>query len=84
MVYTEALACGKPVVGGNVKGAFDALLDGKLGLLVDPDDNNSLAETIINVLKGNIVPHLSNPDYLRETVLVILTMIGIARNWRTF
>lgn len=69
MAYLEALACGKPVVGSIGTGAEDALLDGKLGILVNPNDINSLAEAIINVFEGNIEPHLINPEYLRKTVI---------------
>lgn len=68
MVYTEALACGKPVIGGAARGALDALLDGRLGLLVDPDDVPGLADAIIRMLQGNVDPHLLDPTYLRETV----------------
>lgn len=68
-VYTEALTCGKPVIGGAAKGSFDALLNGKLGMLVDPDDVEGLADAIINMIEGNVEPHLLDPNYLRETVL---------------
>jgi len=69
MAYLEALACGKPVVGSIGTGAKDSLIDGRLGTLAHPDDINSLAQTIINVLEGNVEPHLINPEYLRKTVI---------------
>ena len=69
IVYLEALACGKPVIGGKGTGAEDALLDGRLGLLADPDDVPGLADAIIRMLKGDVEPHLLDPQYLRETVL---------------
>jgi glycosyltransferase involved in cell wall biosynthesis len=68
-VYIEALACGKPVIGGAGTGATEALLDGRLGLLVDPDDVCGLAQAIINVIEGKVEPHLLDPEYLRKTVL---------------
>jgi glycosyltransferase involved in cell wall biosynthesis len=37
LVYLEALASGRPVVGSAIDGSREALLDGKLGELVDPD-----------------------------------------------
>ena len=69
MVYTEALACGKPVIGGDQAGALDALLDGLLGLLVNPNNVQGLTEAIIRMLRGEVEPHLLDPVYLRTTVL---------------
>jgi glycosyltransferase involved in cell wall biosynthesis len=69
MSYLEALACGKPVIGGAGTGAEDALMKGKLGFLVNPDDFNMLAQTTIEILQGNSNSNLINPDYLRKTVL---------------
>lgn len=46
LVFIEALACGAPVVAGNADGSAEALLDGRLGRLVDPDDPEAIAEAI--------------------------------------
>ena len=46
IVILEALACGIPVIGSKVDGTREALLDGRLGTLVDPADHRELAETI--------------------------------------
>jgi glycosyltransferase involved in cell wall biosynthesis len=53
IVYLEALACGKPVLGGNKDGAIDALCNGELGALVDPDNLEEIAETLIKIIQGN-------------------------------
>jgi len=37
-VFLEALGCGKPVLAGNKDGSADAVLNGALGVLIDPDD----------------------------------------------
>ena len=50
-VFIEALACGLPVVGSQLDGSRDALLDGELGELVNPDDSEALSEGIIRALK---------------------------------
>lgn len=50
IVYLEALACGKPVIAGNADGAAEPLLDGELGILVDPDDPSQLADAILKIL----------------------------------
>ena len=44
IVLLEAAACGVPIVGSQVDGSREALLDGKLGRLVDPDDRHRLIE----------------------------------------
>lgn len=49
-VFLEALACGVPVVGSRVDGSREALLDGELGELVDPRDQQSVCEAILRAL----------------------------------
>jgi glycosyltransferase involved in cell wall biosynthesis len=69
MVFIEALACGKPVIAGNQDGSREALLDGKLGLLVDPDDINQIAEAIIKVLRAGVASDLLDRNFLRQSVI---------------
>jgi glycosyltransferase involved in cell wall biosynthesis len=70
IVYLEALACGKPVLGGNQDGAIDALCHGKLGTLVDPDNVTEIAATLIQLLqKTNPNSQLHQPDWLRQQVI---------------
>jgi len=68
IVFLEALACGKPVIAGGSDGSRDALLDGKLGILVDPDSVDQIAGAVVKVLKGCAPPDLLNPEYLTRTV----------------
>ena len=70
IVYLEALACGKPVLGGNQDGAVDALCHGKLGALVNPDDVDEIGRTIIQILQGTY-PNLLmyQPESLRQQVI---------------
>jgi glycosyltransferase involved in cell wall biosynthesis len=70
IVYLEALACGKPVLGGNQDGAVDALCHGKLGALVNPDNLDEIAGTIIQILQGTY-PHplMYQPESLRQQVI---------------
>ncbi len=71
IVYLEALACGKPVLGGNMDGAVDALCHGKFGVLTNPDDSNEIAETIIQILLGNHKNELIyQPDMLRQKAVI--------------
>ncbi|HEY2112807.1 MAG TPA: glycosyltransferase, partial [Dongiaceae bacterium] len=51
IVILEAMAAGIPAMGSRVDGSREALLDGKLGPLVDPDDPASVAGGIRAVLE---------------------------------
>ncbi len=71
IVFLEALACGVPVIAGNKDGSVDAVLDGELGLLVDPDKTNDIAKAIIGVLKKEIKnKKLIDREYLRKKVII--------------
>ena len=70
IVYLEALACGKPVLGGNQDAAIDALCHGKLGALVNPDDVDEIAQTIIQILQSTYPnPLMYQPESLRQQVI---------------
>jgi glycosyltransferase involved in cell wall biosynthesis len=72
IVYLEALACGKPTVGGNQDGAIDALCNGELGVLVDPDDLTEISTVIIAILQKTYpLPILYQPETLRKKVIEI-------------
>ena len=47
IVYLEANACGKPVIGGKSGGIAEAVRDGETGFLVNPNDPSEIAEKII-------------------------------------
>ena len=69
IVFAEALACGKPVIAGDRDGARDALLDGRLGRLVDPDDAGRLTEAILEFVTGRAPAALTDPETLsRECI----------------
>jgi len=69
IVFLEALACGKPVIAGNKDGSVDAVLNGELGILVNPDDEDDIAKELIKVLKNDVSKKLINSEYLRTKVL---------------
>jgi len=50
LIFLEANACGKPVIGGRAGGAVDAIVDGETGLLVDGDDIEAIADAIRKLL----------------------------------
>jgi glycosyltransferase involved in cell wall biosynthesis len=51
IVLIEAAACGVPVVGSSSDGSREALLEGRLGRLVDPKNSSELTEAISAVLQ---------------------------------
>lgn len=50
LVFLEANACGKPVVGGRAGGVVEAVQDGLNGLLVDGHDVDSIIEAVERLL----------------------------------
>lgn len=51
IVLLEAMACGIPVVASKLDGGREALLDGQLGVLVDPRDRTDVRRGILEALK---------------------------------
>lgn len=52
IVFVEAVWCGTRVIAGNADGSPEALLQGSLGTLVDPQDETAIAEAIAAVLEA--------------------------------
>lgn len=50
IVFLEANACGKPVIGGRSGGAVDAVTDGETGYLVAPYSSEAIAEAVVRLL----------------------------------
>ena len=50
IVFLEAAACGKPVVGGRSGGIPEAVEDGVTGILVDPLKEEDISRAILSVL----------------------------------
>jgi len=50
LVYLEAGACGKPVIGAFGSGAEDAIIDGETGILVPQNDVKKTAEAVLKLL----------------------------------
>jgi len=52
IVFIEAMFYGIPVIAGNKDGSVDALCNGELGILVDPDNREELVKAIETVLEN--------------------------------
>ncbi len=53
LVYLEANLCGLPVVAGDTGGVSDAVVDGKTGLLVNPEDPAAIASAVVRLLSDS-------------------------------
>jgi phosphatidylinositol alpha-1,6-mannosyltransferase len=51
IVFIEALACGLPVICGNIDGSMDAIRNGDLGKAINPDDLEEIETTLAHCLK---------------------------------
>lgn len=56
LVFLEANACKKPVIGGKAGGAVEAVKDGETGILVDGNNPDEIAAAVISLL--------NNPDLM--------------------
>ncbi len=66
IVFLEALASGIPVIGGNQDGSVDALDHGRLGLLINPDDEVELMQAIRSAASRELPAHLADSQALRR------------------
>jgi glycosyltransferase involved in cell wall biosynthesis len=63
VVYLEAMACGIPVVASKADASREAVLDGKLGIVVDPRNGEELKAGILEALnraRGVVPPGLEH------------------------
>lgn len=65
IVFIEAMACGLKVIAGNKDGSVDALKNGDLGTLVNPDDEAEIEKAIFENLNNIEV----NCEQLQKKVL---------------
>ncbi len=81
-VFLEAAACGLPVLGGRNDGSRDALVDGRLGVMVDPESPNDLLEGLEEILaRDRQVPDCIKVfDYPRFENQIEQLMTGAANN----
>jgi len=69
IVFIESLACGTPVIACGLEGSRDALLDGRLGTLVNPEIPGQLQEAVAAVLGHVCDPTLLDGQHLRSSTL---------------
>lgn len=70
IVFLEAAACGLPVVAGNIDGSVDALDEGRLGQLVDPNSVDAITVALRRIIfRDASVPFIGNSDALSKSVV---------------
>ncbi len=52
LVLIEAMACGKPMIGSNIRGIPEAIEDKKNGFLINPNNPLELSDKIYNLIKN--------------------------------
>ena len=65
----EALACGAVVIAPNNYGCPEALDNGRLGIVVDPDDTSKISEAIISAINKAKNMSLSDRLLLRNKTI---------------
>jgi glycosyltransferase involved in cell wall biosynthesis len=78
IVYAEAAACGKPVVGSKHGGAQDALIDGITGYMVDPESIKEITRAVCTILKNTAMADIMGKSG-RRFVMDNFTMQKFAR-----
>ena len=68
IVFIEAMACGLPVIAGNQDGSVDALKNGELGLLINPENRNEIIDTLSQVLDSNSYTIPKKQQLQREVI----------------
>ncbi len=68
LVFLEANACGRTVVGGRAGGAVEAIRDGQTGLLVDGNQPGQIAEAVIRLLDDNNLCERLQQDGLQHAL----------------
>ncbi|MBT6229755.1 MAG: glycosyltransferase family 4 protein, partial [Candidatus Scalindua sp.] len=63
----EAMACGIPVITSNTSSLPEVI--GNAGIMVDPEDDNSLSEAIFNVLKDEDLRYQMSKNGLKRAKL---------------
>lgn len=73
IVYLEANAFGKPVLGGKSGGIPEAIINERTGLIVNPNDSLEIAQAIISLL--------INPAYAQKIGLQGMDRVHEEFNW---
>lgn len=85
IVFIEAMYYGLPVIAGNKDGSVDALSNGALGMLIDPDDQGSITSAIKEMAKNKasyipdqslLLEKFSSTTYSRNFKNILLSTLN--------
>lgn len=69
IVLLEALACGKPIIGGSQgESSEEKIFNNKLGYIINPDNQQELKNSIINILEGKAPKIFFNASFIRKAI----------------
>ena len=80
IVFIEAMACGIKVIAGNKDGSVDALLNGELGTLINPDNEEELLAALNIALQGKAI----NGKALQEKVMQVFGFEHYKQRLKTY
>jgi len=84
IVYLEAGACAKPVIGTRTGGIGEAVPDGHAGILLsDPDNIEETRQAVVGIL-GDQQTAIAMGQFARTRIEQELTWDACARNWIEF
>lgn len=83
IVYLEAMACGIPTLGSKLDGSKEALLNGRLGELVNPQNSNELINAILKCIKQPIrvnprLEFFSEQNFQKRIIEKISRELGVS------
>ncbi|MFC1912762.1 glycosyltransferase family 4 protein [Chloroflexota bacterium] len=84
IVYLEALALGKPVIGSRGEGDEDFIVDGENGFLVDPTNTDELAKRIVVLLKDKSLRESMGQKGKKDVVESYLWKHNVEKLARTY
>jgi phosphatidyl-myo-inositol dimannoside synthase len=84
LVFLEAGACGKPVIGGRSGGVVDAIIHGKTGFLVAPDDSQALIQALQTLLRDSALRREMGLAGRRRAVEEFSNRGQAAKMWQAF
>lgn len=69
IVFLEALVFGKTIIAGNKDASKEVILDGEIGLKIDPDNIEQISTAILDTIKGDLRKDLKDKEHLKNRAL---------------
>lgn len=77
LTMIQAMACGKPVVGSNINGIPEVVIDGETGFLVEPGNPQSISDSVVKLLMdSNLRTSMGERSYKRVSTFFSQERLG--------